>query len=83
VKDLRRILDGLGGVANIRQVEPCITRLRAEVVDPALVDRRVLRDAGCHGVVVNGRVVQVVVGPEVDALLSELEESTWVVDGRH
>ncbi|MFC4556195.1 PTS transporter subunit EIIB [Georgenia faecalis] len=77
MKDLRRILAGLGGVENIREVEPCITRLRAEVADPALVDRVALRAAGCHGVVINGRVVQVVVGPEVDVLVSELEDLTW------
>ena len=35
-----QILAGLGGPANIVEIEACITRLRTEVKDGALVDRR-------------------------------------------
>jgi PTS system N-acetylglucosamine-specific IIB component len=76
-KDIHAILAGLGGVANIREMEPCITRLRVEVEDPAQVDAGALRAAGAHGSVQRGNVVQVVVGPELDALLGELSEETW------
>jgi PTS system N-acetylglucosamine-specific IIB component len=38
------------------------------------VDVPALRAAGAHGVMVSGRVIQVVVGPGVDVLASELEE---------
>ncbi|HEY3437211.1 MAG TPA: PTS transporter subunit EIIB [Actinotalea sp.] len=69
-----RILEGLGGVANIIEIEPCTTRLRSEVRDPSLVDVPALRAAGAHGVMMSGRVVQVVVGPGVDVLASELED---------
>lgn len=68
------ILAGLGGVANIVDIEPCTTRLRSEVRDPALVDAAVLRAAGAHGVMISGNVVQVVVGPSVDTLATDLEE---------
>ncbi|WP_447924796.1 glucose PTS transporter subunit EIIB [Georgenia muralis] len=77
MKDVGAIVAALGGVENIREIEPCITRLRAEVDDPARVDERALRAAGCHGVLLRGRVVQVVVGPEADTLASDLEELTW------
>jgi PTS system N-acetylglucosamine-specific IIB component len=69
-----RILAALGGVGNIVDIEPCTTRLRSEVRDPGIVDVGALRAAGAHGVMISGRVVQVVVGPEVDTLASELEE---------
>ncbi|WP_024288910.1 glucose PTS transporter subunit EIIB [Cellulomonas sp. KRMCY2] len=69
-----QILAALGGVANIVDIEPCTTRLRSEVRDPGLVDVPALRAAGAHGVMVAGRVVQVVVGPTVDVLASDLEE---------
>ncbi|NCT89470.1 PTS transporter subunit EIIB [Cellulomonas sp. APG4] len=69
-----RILAGLGGVTNIVEIEPCTTRLRSEVRDPALVDAAALRAAGAHGVMIAGHVVQVVVGPTVDVLASDLEE---------
>lgn len=77
MKDVRQIVAALGGTTNVREIEPCITRLRAEVEDPALVDEPALRAAGCHGVLVRGHVVQVVVGPEADTLASDLEELTW------
>ena len=70
----RRILAGLGGVANIVDIEPCTTRLRSEVRDAGLVDAVALRAAGSHGVMISGRVVQVVVGPGVDVLASDLED---------
>jgi len=69
-----KILAGLGGVANIIDIEPCTTRLRSEVYDPALVDVAALRAAGAHGVMIAGRIVQVVVGPSVDTLATDLEE---------
>jgi len=68
------IVDGLGGLANIVEVEPCITRLRTEVEDPELVDQAALKAAGAYGVVVSGHVVQVVVGPEADTIASDIED---------
>lgn len=77
MKDLQAILAGLGGIENIRELEPCITRLRVEVEDPAQVDAGALRAAGAHGSVQRGHVVQVVVGPELDSLITELGEESW------
>ncbi len=77
MKDIEAIFAGLGGIENIRELEPCVTRLRVEVEDPEQVDPEALRAAGAHGSVQRGHVVQVVVGPELDALLSELSEESW------
>jgi N-acetylglucosamine PTS system EIIB component len=44
------------------------------VHDPSLVDVPALRAAGAHGVMISGHVVQVVVGPSVDTLATDLEE---------
>jgi PTS system N-acetylglucosamine-specific IIB component len=68
------IVAGLGGAANIVEIEPCATRLRSEVRDPAKVDHRALKAAGAYGVLAAGRVVQVVVGPVADTLASDLED---------
>ena len=68
------ILAALGGVGNIVDIEPCSTRLRSVVHDAALEDFAALRAAGSHGVMISGRVVQVVVGPGVDTLASDLED---------
>jgi len=68
------ILAALGGVANIIEIEPCTTRLRSEVHDTDVVDVKALRAAGAHGVMISGRVVQIVMGPNVDTIASDLEE---------
>jgi len=69
-----RIVAGLGGVDNIIEIEPCITRLRTEVSNGALVDEAALKAAGAHGVVKAGNIVQVIVGPEADTLASDIED---------
>ncbi|WP_285731525.1 PTS glucose/sucrose transporter subunit IIB [Nocardiopsis sp. ATB16-24] len=66
------IIAGLGGADNIEEIEACITRLRTAVADPELVDERSLKASGAHGVLVSGNVVQVVVGPEADALTDDI-----------
>ena len=68
-----QILAALGGGDNVVDLEPCITRLRVEVTDPAQVDEAGLRETGAFGVVRSGRIVQVIVGPEADNLAAELE----------
>ena len=68
-----QILAALGGSANVVDLEPCITRLRVEVTDTQQVDDAGLRASGAFGVVRSGRVVQVIVGPEADALAAELD----------
>jgi PTS system N-acetylglucosamine-specific IIB component len=68
------IVAGLGGAANIVEVEGCITRLRTEVSDPSLVDEAALKRCGAYGVVLAGRAVQVVVGPEADSLADDIQD---------
>ena len=67
------ILAGLGGAANVVEVEGCITRLRTEVKDPSKVDEAALRQLA-HGVVVSGTAVQVVVGPEADMIADDIDD---------
>ncbi|MBO3085186.1 PTS transporter subunit EIIB [Cellulomonas fengjieae] len=69
-----QILAALGGDANVVDLEPCITRLRVEVENPALVDERGLKSAGAIAVVRSGIAVQVIVGPEADTLASDIED---------
>jgi PTS system N-acetylglucosamine-specific IIB component len=69
-----QIVAGLGGVDNIIEIEPCITRLRTEVSNGGLVNEAILKAAGAHGVLKSGNVVQVIVGPEADTLASDIED---------
>lgn len=74
MRQAEQIVAGLGGRRNIVEVEACITRLRTELADSTLVDEEVLKDAGVHGVMRAGAVVQVVIGPEADVVASEIED---------
>ncbi len=66
------ILQALGGSQNVEIVEPCLTRLRVEVVDPTKVDNEALTDAGAFGVVQVESTVQVVVGPTAEDLAEQI-----------
>lgn len=69
-----QILAALGGADNVVEIEPCITRLRTQVRDPAKVDQGALKTAGAHGVMASGAIVQVVVGPEAENLADDIED---------
>ncbi|CAL9428912.1 glucose PTS transporter subunit EIIB [Streptomyces atacamensis] len=68
------IVAGLGGIDNIVEIEGCITRLRTEVEDPALIDEAALKAAGAHGVVKMGSAIQVVIGTDADPIAAEIED---------
>ncbi len=68
------ILQGLGGKDNIEDIDCCATRLRITVVDAALVQEEVLKQSGAAGVVIRGLGVQVIYGPRVSIIKSQLEE---------
>lgn len=70
----RLICEGLGGKANISDVDCCATRLRCTVNDAALVKEDVLRASGASGVVKKGYGVQVIYGPKVSVIKSNLED---------
>ncbi|AYF74519.1 PTS sugar transporter [Nocardia yunnanensis] len=69
-----QIVEGLGGLDNIVEVEGCITRLRCEIKDAGKVNEKALKAAGAHGVVKAGSAVQVVVGPTADALAEDIND---------
>ena len=68
------IVEGLGGKANISDVDCCATRLRCTVKDAALVRQDVLKASGASGVICKGNGVQVVYGPKVAVIKAKLED---------
>ncbi len=68
------ILSGLGGKDNVVGLDCCATRLRVSVKDPSLVQDALLRQSGAAGVIRKDTGVQVVYGPQVSVIKSELEE---------
>ena len=68
------ILEGLGGKDNIASLDCCATRLRVSVKEPEKVSDALLRQSGASGVIRKGIGVQVVYGPQVAVIKSELED---------
>ena len=68
------IVEGLGGAANLSDVDCCATRLRCTVKDATLVKQDVLKASGASGVICKGNGVQVVYGPKVAVIKAKLED---------
>ena len=68
------ILEGLGGIENIVTLDCCATRLRVTVKEESLVMDDILKASGARGVIRRGGGVQVVYGPQVSVIKSELED---------
>ena len=68
------ITRGLGGKKNISDVDCCATRLRCTVVDPEKVKDAVLKQTGPSGIIKRGQGIQIIYGPSVSVIKSNLEE---------
>lgn len=67
-------LEALGGSENIEDVTNCATRLRVSVKDETkLASDSIFKKAGAHGVVKNGKAIQVIVGLSVSQVREEFE----------
>ena len=66
------ILEGLGGKPNLSDVDCCATRLRVTVLDPAKVQDPLLKQSGASGIIHKGNGIQVIYGPQVAVIKSNL-----------
>jgi glucose-specific phosphotransferase system IIA component len=79
----QNISRGLGGKANISDVDCCATRLRITVIDPDKVNDALLKSTGASGVVHKGQGVQIIYGPRVTVIKSDLEDYLASVTEEH
>lgn len=68
------ICNGLGGKKNISDVDCCATRLRCTVFKADLVSDALLKSTGASGVIHKGNGVQIIYGPKVTVIKSNLED---------
>ena len=68
------ILEGVGGVDNLVDIDACATRLRLTVVDENLVNEELLKESGAKGVIKKGKGIQIIYGPQVTVIKSDFEE---------
>ncbi len=69
-----KVIEGLGGLANIKDCEGCITRIRCTVVDPKLVNDKTLKAAGAVAVMKMGTGIQVIIGTYADLIAGEMNK---------
>lgn len=68
------ILEGVGGVDNLVDIDACATRLRLTVVDENLVNEELLKESGSKGLIKKGKGIQIIYGPQVTVIKSDFEE---------
>lgn len=68
------ILNGLGGIDNIEDLDCCATRLRVKVNNSEKVDVSILKQSGASGVIKKGNGIQIIYGPRVTVIKSEFED---------
>ena len=69
------LVEALGGWDNISNLEACITRIRLDAANSDLIDEAKLREAGAFDVVIVGDAVQVVMGPDSEDLVEQMNAS--------
>lgn len=68
------IIDGLGGTDNILDINSCATRLRITIKDNTKINETILKQTGSAGIIQKGNGIQIIYGPQVSIIHSNLEE---------
>lgn len=69
------VVEGMGGRANIKHVENCITRLRIDFEDKTKIDNALLKKSGCSGVFFpSGKHIHIVYGPMVEFVRNAVDD---------
>lgn len=68
------IVNALGGKKNISDVDCCATRLRCSVFNSEMVNKELLKMTGASGVIQKGKGVQIIYGPRVSVIKSNVED---------
>jgi PTS system glucose-specific IIC component len=79
-REAAKVLEALGGAANLEEVDACITRLRVSVKDPTKVDKPALRKLGATDVFEVRGGVQAVYGGKAILYKSAINESLGLDD---
>ncbi|WP_434328798.1 PTS transporter subunit EIIC [Mycoplasma capricolum subsp. capricolum] len=73
-KTVKTIIDLLGGLDNLEDIDACMTRLRVKVKDKTKVENKFKELTGAVGVLNKGSSLQIVYGPKADIYKGEILE---------
>ncbi|MBS4534328.1 glucose PTS transporter subunit IIA [Clostridium sp. D2Q-14] len=75
------VLKALGDSKNIKNIDACITRLRLNLYDSSIVDKKRLKNLGASGIMdAGGENIQVIFGTESNQLKEEIKDIMSVGD---
>lgn len=69
-----RLLEKLGGSANVESLDACITRLRMTVKDADIIHEQELKALGASGMIRRGNNLQVIVGTKAELIADEIKK---------
>lgn len=67
------ILEAIGGRENVEFLDSCITRLRATLRKPEIINRSLLTAAGSVGILETGDSVQIIFGTEAERIKDDIK----------
>lgn len=69
------VIEGLGGFANIVEVNNCISRLRVDLRDISLIDENLIRKSGSMGILKQSDThIHIVYGPKVEQVANNVRQ---------
>jgi PTS system maltose and glucose-specific IIC component len=82
VEMAKQIIEGLGGAANIVDVDNCISRLRVELKDDSLVDEALIKKSQPAGIVRPGKnVIHIVYGGRITKVRNVVDNYLFALKG--
>lgn len=66
------LIDALGGADNITSLEACITRVRATLKDPSLVDKSQIDQLGSNGYIDVSNGIQIIYGAKAQPIVKDM-----------
>lgn len=72
--DSKKIINALGGLDNIVELDNCATRLRVTVKKLDIVKIDDLKSTGALNTIVRGKNLQVIYGPKINLIRTEIDE---------
>ncbi len=68
------IVKAFGGPQNITSVDNCMTRLRIEIKEPNLFNKKLMMNQKAIGLFIKGKAIQVIFGAEADVIRNKVDK---------
>lgn len=70
----QKLVRGLGGRNNFSDVDSCVTRIRATIVDENKINEGILKQSGAAAIVLSSNTIQIIYGPKASLIKSNLDD---------